>query len=99
MNERVEAEIISLEQLVSRVVSQSRNVASFVDVEAELLEELQQITIALHYTIQTLRLRLGFQNAPDKNVANTKSSSDLRIVTSVDNLPLETNGSHIATQK
>ena len=99
MNERAEAEITSLEQLVSRVVSQSRNVASSINVEAELLEELQQIAIALHYTIQTLRLRLGFQNTPDKNVANTKSSSDLRIVTSVDNLPQKTNGSHITTQR
>ena len=95
MTKKVEKEISSLEQLVSGVVSQSRIAASLIDVEPELMEELQQIAVAMHYTIQTLRQRLGLPNAPRMNVTQIELPSDLRITTPGDNQPIKTAGDRI----
>ena len=59
MDERVKREIIrSLEEAVYRIVDQSRTLASGVDGGADLLEDLQQTAMALHYEIETLKSKL-----------------------------------------
>jgi len=59
MDERSEREIRSLEEAVSRVVDQSRTLASGVDGGADLIEDLQQTAMALHYEIETLKVKLA----------------------------------------
>ena len=59
MDERLEREIRSLEETVSRVVDQSRTLASGVDGGADLIEDLQQTAMALHYEIETLKVKLA----------------------------------------
>jgi len=59
MDEGVKREIIrSLEEAVYRIVVQSRTLASGVDGGADLLEDLQQTAMALHYEIETLKSKL-----------------------------------------
>ena len=59
MDERVKREIIhSLEEAVYRIVDQSRTLASGVDGGADLMEDLQQTAMALHYQIETLKFKL-----------------------------------------
>ena len=95
MNEKVKTEIYSLEKSVLRVVDQSRVVASMMEVEPELLEELRQIAIALHYTMQTLRLKLDLPNVVRTSVSPMESSSDLRITTQ---LPLKIESNQIVSE-
>ena len=59
MDERVERKIRSLEESVSSVVDQSRTLASWVDGGADLTEDLQQTAMALHYEIETLKVKLA----------------------------------------
>lgn len=61
-NEKLKSEIYSLETAVLKVVEQCKKVASMTDIEPDLLEELQQIAIALHYTMQTLRAKADLPN-------------------------------------
>ncbi len=78
MDKKAEAEIYSLEQSVFKVVAQSKKVAMVINAEPELLEELQQIAIALHYTMQTLRIKLGMSNVSGTAVnGNIGSSTDI----------------------
>jgi hypothetical protein len=58
MDERVEREIRSLEEAVCRVMHQSRELASRVEGGADLIEDLQQTAIALHYEIEALKVKL-----------------------------------------
>ena len=95
MDDNAKTEIYSLEQSVLRLVEQCRTVSSKVDVEPELLEELGQIAIALHYTVQTLKHKLGLRNAPEAIAAPAESSSDLRMTVE---LPLNTKINHTVTR-
>ena len=81
INKKVKTEIYSLEQLILRIVDHSKIVASITEVEPDLLEELQQISIALHYIIQTLKLKLGLPNVAGTGVSTKESLSDLRMTT------------------
>jgi len=78
MKEKAKKEVYSLEKEVLEIVEHSRKVASMIDNEKELLEDLQQIAIALHYTVETLRCKLGLPNiaqaveAPKEYVADRK---------------------------
>ena len=77
INEEVKAEIYSLEKSILRVVDQSRIVASMMEAEPEMLEELRQISIALHYTMQAIRFKLGLPNVARTSVSSIESPSDL----------------------
>lgn len=62
MDERAKREIIrSLEEAVYRIVDQSRTLASGVDGGYDLIEDLQQIAMALHYEIETLKFKLDLE--------------------------------------
>ncbi|MFH1381681.1 MAG: hypothetical protein ABIH70_02180 [Chloroflexota bacterium] len=87
MDDKAKKEIYSLEQSILGVVDQSKKVASMIDVEPDLLEDLRQIAIALHYTMQALRLKLGLPNVRRTSIVPMESSSDLRMTTE---LPLKT---------
>ena len=95
IDKKVEEEISSLDELISRVITQSRTLKSLVRGRPEELEDLQQIAIALHYSMQTLRHKLGFSKVPSTSAANTGLSSDLRMNTRIDNLPIETDGNRV----
>ena len=58
MDERVERKIYSLEEAVSRVVDESKTLAGLID-DVDLVEDLQQIAMALHYETETLKVRLA----------------------------------------
>ena len=58
MDERVERKIYSLEEAVSRVVDDSRTLASWLDGGADLTEDLQQIVVALRYEVEILKTKL-----------------------------------------
>ena len=71
MNNKVEDNIYLLEQLVLAVMDQGKLVAAATDKEADLLEELQQIAVALHFTTQTLKHRLGFAAVQETDTHST----------------------------
>ena len=58
MDERVEKKIYSLEEAVSRVVDESKTLAGLIDDDADLVEDLQQIAMALLYETETLKVKL-----------------------------------------
>ena len=58
MDERVERKMYSLEEAVSKVVDESRTLAAWVDGGYDLTEDLQQIVVALHYEVETLKAKL-----------------------------------------
>ncbi len=58
MDGTVERKMYSLEEAVSKVVDESRTLASSVDGGADLTEDLQQIVVALHYEIEILKAKL-----------------------------------------
>ena len=86
-NEKLKSEIYSLETAVLKVVEQCKKVASMTDIEPDLLEELAQIAVALHYTMQTLRAKAELPNVSITRNVPAESSPDLRMTT---NLPLKT---------
>ena len=59
MDERVEREIRSLEEAVSKIVNHSRTLASVVGGSADLIEDVQQTAMALHYEIEILKVKLA----------------------------------------
>ena len=58
VSESLGTEIDSLSQSVSSIVAQCKIVGSQAPVEPELVEELQQLAIALHYTMEALKHKL-----------------------------------------
>ena len=61
MNEYTITQIHLLEQSVSSVVEQSMRLASMIDTEKDLLEDLQQTAIALRYLTQALEAAVGIR--------------------------------------
>ncbi len=59
MDKRVERELYLLDEAVRLVVNQGRALASSVNGGTDLIEDLQQITIALHYEIEALKAKLA----------------------------------------
>jgi hypothetical protein len=59
VNDKVADNIFLLEQLVLAVIRQGKLVAASTDKEVDLIEELQQIAAALHFTTQSLKHRMG----------------------------------------
>jgi hypothetical protein len=88
-SDKLKSEIYSLEAAVLKVVEQCKKVASMADFEPDLLEELQQIAIALHYTMQTLRTKAELPNVSVTSNAPPEFSPDLRMTTK---LPLKSVG-------
>jgi len=86
MENQVETEVYLLEQSVLAVLDQSKVVASVTDEEAELVEELRQIAVALHYATQTLRLRLALPNMRARNIMPL-DFPDLRMASDPNSLP------------
>ena len=58
MDERVVRKMYTLEDAVSRVVDESRILASWVDGGSDLTEDLQQIATALHYELEILKVKI-----------------------------------------
>jgi len=59
MDEIVDREILFLEESLSRIVERSRILASKIDGGTDLIENLQQTAMALHYEIETLKIKLA----------------------------------------
>jgi hypothetical protein len=68
MDERVEREIRSLEEAVFGVMNQSRELASRVEGGADLIENLQQTAMALHYEIEALKIKLNLGTVAAKSL-------------------------------
>ena len=66
MDESVERELQSIEEAISKVVDHSRTLSSWVDDGDGLIEELQQIGVALHYLMETLKVKLTVETFADK---------------------------------
>ena len=66
MDEKVEMELQSIEEAISMVVDHSRNLSSWVDDSSDLIEELQQIAMALHYVMETLKVKLALETFAGK---------------------------------
>ena len=58
MEKRVERELYLLDEAVRLVANQGRALASCVNGGADLIEDLQQITVALHYEVEVLKGKL-----------------------------------------
>ena len=61
MDNYTRGEIVLLEQLVSSIIEQSEKVASMIDTEQELINDLRQTAIALRYMTQALESRVGLR--------------------------------------
>ena len=61
MNNYTIGQILLLEQLVSSIIEQSEKVASMIDTEQELMDDLRQTAIALRYLTQALESRVGLR--------------------------------------
>ena len=91
---QIAKEINSFNELISTVITQSKTLKSLEQVEPELIEDLQQIVIGLHYTMQTLIRRLELSKTPSSDVPATGFSLSFRKNTRTDNPPIDTDGKH-----
>ena len=61
MEEKVERELQSIERAILSMADHSRNLSLWVDDDAGLIEEIEQIVVALHYLTETLKAKLTLE--------------------------------------
>ena len=59
MDERLERELQSIEELISSLADHTRNLSSWVDDDADLIEDMRQNVVALHYLTETLKAKVA----------------------------------------
>jgi prefoldin subunit 5 len=67
MDKKVEMELKSIEEAISTVVDHCKNFSSWVDDGTDLIEELQQTAMALHYLMETLKVKLALETFAGKS--------------------------------
>ena len=66
MNEKVERELQSIEEAISRLADHTRNLSSWADVSDELIEEMEQMVVALDHLRETFEAELPPETLADK---------------------------------